>query len=119
MLQIQREHFTELLQQQQNTCEDFIKLILDNSNKRLDDLTRENQELKICLQYTQNEVDTLKTDNIKLSAELKTLQTERLKASEGLLSSATRMEYLDAQSRRNNLVFEALPESPNETWAES
>ena len=71
------------------------------------------------LQYTQNEVDALKTDNIKMSTELKTLQTERLKTSEGLLSSATRMEYLEGQSRRNNLVFEGLPESPNETWAES
>lgn len=29
------------------------------------------------------------------------------------------MEYLEGQSRRNNLVFEGLPESPNETWAES
>lgn len=84
MLQIQKEHFTELLQQQQNNCKDFIKLILDKSNKQLDDLTRKKQDLKMSLRYTQNEVDALKTDNIKLSAELKTLQTEQIKASEDL-----------------------------------
>ena len=65
MLQIQKEHFTELLQQQQNNCKDFIKLILDSSNKRLDDLRRENQELKMSLQYTQNEADTVcRVENI-------------------------------------------------------
>lgn len=29
------------------------------------------------------------------------------------------MDYLEGQSRRNNLVFEGVPESPNETLADT
>lgn len=29
------------------------------------------------------------------------------------------MEYLEGESRRNNLVFEGIQEVPGETWAET
>lgn len=115
----QKEHFTDLLQQQQNNFRDFIKIIMENSNKRIDELTRENHDLKISLQFTQKEVDSLKADNAKLSADLKSIESEKSNLSESLLSSVNRTDYLEGQSRRNNLIFEGLQESSNETWAES
>ena len=38
---------------------------------------------------------------------------------ENLLVATDKMEYLEGQSRRNNLVFDGIAESPGETWAEA
>lgn len=52
--------FLALLQQQQENFKGFVKLILDTTNSRLDDISKEVQEIKATIHFTQKEVDDIK-----------------------------------------------------------
>lgn len=54
-----------LLQQQSDNFRGFVKDIMDSTNTRLDALSRELQDIKTSLQYTQKDVDDIKSDNTK------------------------------------------------------
>ncbi|CAL1591862.1 unnamed protein product [Knipowitschia caucasica] len=115
----QRVMFRELIQQQQENFKGFIKLIMESTNTRMDLQTKDIQELKTSLQFTQGEVDTLKEHNLKLTERTNTLQTDFYKVCDNLHIITDKLEYLEGQSRRNNLVFEGVLESPGETWADA
>lgn len=67
LLQQQRDMFMALLQQQQEMFKDFVKIIMDSVNTRMDNVSKELQELKASLQYTQKDVDELKVTQAKQS----------------------------------------------------
>ncbi|KAL7392264.1 hypothetical protein ABVT39_022175 [Epinephelus coioides] len=93
LIQQQKDMFMALLQQQQENFKGFVQIIMESTNTRLDAISKEIQEVKVSLQFTQKEVDDLKAED--------------------------KMEYLEGQSRRNNLVFNGVAESPGETWADT
>ncbi|CAL9708654.1 unnamed protein product [Knipowitschia caucasica] len=92
---------------------------MESTNTRMDTITKDIQELKTSLQYTQGEVDSLKEAHTKLTEHNKTQQTEFYKLCDSLLIFTDKMEYLEGQSRRNNLVFEGVLESQGESWADA
>ena len=49
-----------MLQQQENSFKCFVQILVDSTNKRMDDLTREVQDLKNSLQFSQGQHDRLK-----------------------------------------------------------
>lgn len=119
LLQQQKEMFTALLQQQQDNFKGFVKIIMDSTNTRLEALTREIQEIKTSLQYTQKEVDDIKSDNTKQADQCNSMQSDLFKVCDSLLAVTDKMEYLEGHSRRNNLVFDGIMESSGETWADT
>lgn len=119
LLQQQKEMFTALLQKQQDNFKGFVKVIMDSTNSRLDAISREVQEIKTSIQYTQKEVDDIKTHNAKQSDNCKSMQSDIWKTCESLLTVTDKMEYLEGQSRRNNLVIDGIAELPGETWADT
>lgn len=46
-------------------------------------------------------------------------QSDLYKMCNSLLVVSDKMEYLEGQSRHNNLVIDGIVESPGETWAEA
>lgn len=119
LLSQQKEMYMELLQQQQENFKGFVKIIVDSTNTRMDAMTRDLQDIKTSLQFTQKDVDDIKVESAKHKDRSDTLQSDIFKVCEGMMSISDKMEYLEGQSRRNNLVFEGINESPNETWAET
>ncbi|CAL9681983.1 unnamed protein product [Knipowitschia caucasica] len=115
----QKEMFKELLQQQQENFKGFIKIIVETTNTRLDVITKDIQELKTSLHFTQGEVDCLKQEKLKLTEHTKSIQNDFYRVCETMPTINDKMEYLEGQSRRNNLVFDGLVEAPGETWAEA
>ena len=111
--------FTALLQQQQEHFKGFVKIIMDSTNTRMETLTRELQDIKTSLQFTQKEVDDIKTNNANQADRCNSMQTDLFRVCDSLLVVTDKMEYLEGQSRRNNLVFDGIMESPGETWAET
>lgn len=119
LLQQQKEVFTALLQQQQDMFKSFVKVIMDSTNSRFDAITKEVQDLKSSIQYTQKDVDELKITAAKQSEQCNAIQTDIMKLCESLQVIIGKQEYLEGQSRRNNSVTDGIPESPGESWADS
>ena len=71
--------------------------------------------MKTSLQYTQKDVEELKPIHIKLGAVNKELDI----ISNDLALHSQKMEYLENQSRRNNIRVNGIPESDNETWEDA
>ncbi len=75
--------------------------------------------MKTSIQYTQKEVDELKITQAKQSEHCNTTQTDIMKLCESLQVILDKHEYLEGQSRRNNIVIDGIPETPGESWADS
>ena len=71
--------------------------------------------MKTSLQYTQKDVEELKP----IHAKLEDVNKELDKISKDLASHSQKMEYLENQSRRNNIRVNGIPESDNETWEDA
>lgn len=119
LLHQQKEMFSALLRQQQENFQGFVKLLMDSTNTKMEEITREIQEIKTSLQFTQKDVDDRKADNAKQTEHCNSMQSDIFKMCDSLLAVTDKMEYLEGQSRRNNLVFDGIMESPGETWAET
>nr|XP_033465134.1 uncharacterized protein LOC117245763 [Epinephelus lanceolatus] len=50
---------------------------------------------------------------------IKVIQADVFKVCDSLLAFTDKMEYLEGQSRRNNLVFDEIKDSQGDTWAET
>ncbi len=74
------------------------------------------------LEFTQKELEEWKTVNKTLIEEVTMLKKEIGKKSEFVVKLdmlQSRTYYQEDYSRRNNLRFDGLDESPNETWEET
>ena len=81
----------------------------------MESVVKDVQELKTSLQYTKKDVAELKPIHVKLEDVNKELD----KISKDLASHSQKMEYLENQSRRNNIRVNGIPESDNETWEDA
>ena len=91
---------------------------MDSTNFRLDQFSREVQDIKTSLLFTQKDVDDIKAESVKHGQRCNSLQSDVFKVCDKLLAVTDKMEYLEGQSRRNNLVIDGFTESPHETWTE-
>ena len=65
----QRDLFMQLLQQQESNFKTVVELLVNNVNTRIDKLTRETQELRSNLQFSQKDIDDLTKKNEKTEGE--------------------------------------------------
>ncbi|KAL7374361.1 hypothetical protein ABVT39_027177 [Epinephelus coioides] len=85
----QKVYYEDLMQKQADIFTKLVWALMDSNNEHFDTANNNWHELKNSLQFTQHEIVDRSAD------------------------------YLENQSRRNNLVFTGIKESPNETWASS
>jgi vacuolar-type H+-ATPase subunit D/Vma8 len=71
-----KETYKQLLQQQQNSFKSFVQILVDSTNKIMDDLTREVQDLKNSLQFSQGQLDELKLENGNMAKICKSLRED-------------------------------------------
>ena len=98
----------ELLKQQESTLKMFLSAFMDSVNTRIDNLIKDVQSVKSSLEFTQAQVDDLTSADLRVK-EVK-IQIEELE---------NKLDDLENRSRRNNLCFEGIPESLNETWLDT
>ena len=89
-MQRQTEMFLVLWQQQQENFKGFAKIILDSTNTQLDDISKEVQEIKASIHFTQKEVDFIKMGNIKQTDHCKDMQSDFFKICESYWPLLTR-----------------------------
>lgn len=111
--------FKESLKQLENSYKSFVHTIMDNTSKRLDGILKEVEEIKTSLQFTQKDVDQLKESRSRLSLDCKTFDKDIGKLGQTLISTDSTSDYLEGQSRRNNLIIDDIPEVDGEKWADT
>ncbi|XP_035686738.1 uncharacterized protein LOC118422958 [Branchiostoma floridae] len=124
LLEQQQAKYEDLLQRQQSIFQSFIESVMTSTNNRFDNLVREVQELKSSLQFSQHEVDTLKTKLNEANSEITNLKAtidDQAKNPKSLQmpDMEKKMDYLENQSRRNNVVIDGIEDDVKETWADT
>ena len=122
-LATQQQTFQTIIDAQLKTFQACLQACMDATNNRIDTFVRETitdiTELKASLQYTQKEVSELKqnvtTDNDQRVAADRLLQ--KLDADVKRVDDTA--DYLENQSRRNNLRVDGVKEKPGETWEDT
>ena len=115
--------FEKLLQMQQSTFQACLQSFVEATNKRFDNLVRNNAkeiaELRASVQFTQKETDDMK--------QAMRSQSEQVRANiRGIDAAAAAqreiedgIDYIENQTRRNILRIDGVIESPAETWADT
>ena len=113
----QKAHYEDLLNKQADTFTKLVRVMMDSTNDRFDSAVNISHELKTSLHFTQNEVDELKKTTSKLATDSELLEKNQKIVCDSLKILDRTTDYLENQSRRNNLVFDGIKEMPKETWA--
>ena len=102
----------QMLSIQESTLKSIFESFIMSVNLRVDDLVKSVAVVKSSLEYTQRDVDDLG----KMAAKLKDAEEEISTLQTDLRTQDSKLEYLENQSRRNNIRVSGIPESPDETW---
>lgn len=67
LLDEQQHYYKELVQQQERNYRAFLQMLMDSSSSRMDNLVREMQDLRNCLQRTKAELAEIKKQGVQNS----------------------------------------------------
>lgn len=102
----------QMLSAQESLLKTEFQSMISSVTARVNDLVKTVTEIKTSLEFTQQDVDDAK----KMADDLKEAEYEIMAVKENLESQGSKMEYLENQSRRNNIRVNGIPESENENW---
>ena len=89
----------------------MFESVLSSVNTRIDQVVKSVAELRASLQYSQRDIDDL----MKSTDELAMIEDEFDDIQHTLDKHEDKMEYLENQSRRNNIRIDGIAEVDNET----
>lgn len=118
MLDQQKAQYEDLLRRQQSTFQSFITSIMDSTNKRMDNLIREIQEIKDSLQYSQAEIIDYKTNQHSMSLNIKEVVVKMDRLESVMSTIVKKSDSLENQSRRNNILIDGVPDNKQESWSQ-
>ena len=92
--------YEDLLKRQETAFRSFSQMIMDSTNKRVDSVLSELQELKVSLNYSQSDIDEIKKHLRAQQNESKdiTKQVNELKTGQAANGDCEQMDYLENQS---------------------
>ena len=88
---------------------DLFESFLSSVNSRVDNLVKTVESVKSSLEFTHKVIADFDPRLAEAEKELESLQSS-------LKDQGSKMEYLENQSRRNNIRVSGIPEEPGETW---
>ena len=95
----------DLLAVQESVMKAMFESVVSSINTRVDELVKSVASIKASVEFSQKELDDLKPISSKLQE------------AEGELDQIQgSLEYLENQSRRNNIRVSGIKESPGESW---
>ena len=94
-----------LLVVQESMLKALLESVVNGINARMDDLERSVSDIKANLEFSQTEIEDLKPLRPKLK-----------EAKENLIRVHNSMEYLQNQSRQNNIRVSGIPESHGQRY---
>lgn len=106
---VSRTELEAILSAQKSAFEGFLRTFMDSVSDRVDKLLVQVTEVKISVAGLSSKVDDQRSSSVAIQEEL-------VKADQKLSEIESQADYLENQSRRNNLRLEGIPEAPSETW---
>ncbi|KAI8490236.1 hypothetical protein Bbelb_319740 [Branchiostoma belcheri] len=119
LLEQQKVYYKDLIDQQEKSFRSFVQIIADSTNQRMDNLVREVQDIKNSLQFSQGELSEVKKASERHTEKLKELESNIATFSKDVSELVEKNDYLENQSRRNNLTFDGIKDERGETWEQS
>ena len=92
----------------------FFDSVFKSLSACVDNVVKTVESLKASLEFAQKNVSELKP----LQEQLVATNNDIKKLNNNLISKALSLEYLENQSRRNNIRVSGIPETFKETWEE-
>ena len=109
----------QMLQQQRDDFAAMVSTLVNSFNDRYDKLKETMTELRVSLEYSQQDIAAMK-DTLQLqNRDQETASAQMISTQEKLKDIETTLDYLENQSRRNNVVFDGIEEDANESWQDS
>ena len=105
----------EMLDMQERIFRNLFESVLSSVNIRIDEIVKSVAELKASLEYSQQDIDDL----WKFTNTLADMEDELDEVQRSLKDKEDKIEYLENQSRRNNIRVEGIPEDEHETWSDT
>lgn len=120
----------ELLKVQESSIKSFLSVYMDNTNQRLDQIIRTVQDLKNSLEFTQAQFEEFKKSSLSVGEESFKKMTDfadKFQDFSTIIDEVSlkvneidiKADDLENRSRRDNLCFDGVPESTNESWQNS
>ncbi|CAM4533977.1 unnamed protein product [Leuciscus chuanchicus] len=119
LMEQQRGIYKDMLLQQQDNFKCFIQLIMDGTNKRLDGVIRDVQELKTSLEFTQTKFEEEKMGCTEIEAKIRAFETNITTSKQELDAMFNKLDYIENQSRRTNILIDGIADEKGENWCES
>lgn len=119
LMEQQRGIYKDMLLQQQYNFKCFIQLIMDGTNKRLDGVIRDVQELKTSLEFTQSKFEEEKMGCTEIESKIRAFETNITTSRQELDAMFKKLEYIENQSRRTNILIDGIGDEKGENWCES
>ena len=101
----------EILQIQERMFKNMFESVLSSVNTRFYNVVKSVEQLKASLEYSQQDIDDLK----EAADAMDDMDTELEDIQRDLHKHDEKLEYLEKQSRRNNVPIDGIPKEDNET----
>ncbi|KAK2891534.1 hypothetical protein Q8A73_017199 [Channa argus] len=114
LLDEQQHYYKELIQQQERNYRAFLQMLMDTSSSRMDNLVRELQDLRTCLQRTKAELAEIKKQGVQNSKRTECLAeglvmvrgaVDGLSIKTGITGGAAGERAVDLRQRRGGSVL--------------
>lgn len=106
----------ELINQQREDFATLLNSMMKSFNERHDNLLTMVCDLKHSLEFSQKELQDV-IEKCNTNQDLSSKSTQDLQTQQDSLEKLEdKIDYIENQSRRNNVHFSGIPEDPKETW---
>lgn len=116
MMEQQREFYREMLNQQQENFKCFVQLIMDGTNKRIEGVIRDVQELKLSLEFTQHKMEETASKHTEVEDKVKSFDNNAGRVKQDMEDILIKLDYMENQHKRNNIIIDGLEEEKGENW---
>lgn len=116
MMEQQREFYREMLNQQQENFKCFVQLIMDGTNKRIEGVIRDVQELKLSLEFTQHKMEETASKYTEVEDKVKSFDNNAGRVKQDMEDILIKLDYMENQHKRNNIIIDGLEEEKGENW---
>ncbi|GAA6080007.1 uncharacterized protein LOC124389821 isoform X1 [Tachysurus ichikawai] len=90
---------------------------MEGTNKRLDGVIRDVQELKTSLEFTQHMMEEMKSGHKETEAKIKSFENDIINLKRDIDGMFSKLDYIENQLKRKNLAIDGITDDKEESWS--